>query len=237
MKKFFFLFTISALFIAVFTTCKKDISVTGIKLDETSVVLGVGESKMLIVTIFPENATNQIVTWISSNPLVASVTQNGLVKALSRGTAIIEVSTIDGKFSAKCTVKIDAPDEFEEFCPFINVDNIANTYPIINKFFEEQLAELSDTEKLNEFVIWLKSQYCIVDASIKCESCISGQPRQSEILFYFIENEIVKDFVFDVSMSNPLKVVYHHFEYEPKNVTVKMKNYVTIYEVILLIMK
>ena len=45
----------------------------------------------------PENATNKSVTWSSSNNNVATVDNNGLVTAISEGSATIEVETEDGK--------------------------------------------------------------------------------------------------------------------------------------------
>ncbi len=39
----------------------------------------VGQTLQLNATVYPENTTNKTVTWISSDPEVASVDQNGLV--------------------------------------------------------------------------------------------------------------------------------------------------------------
>jgi hypothetical protein len=107
MKKIFYLLTITALLIAVLTSCNKDVAVTGVKLNETSFTLGVGEMKTLIVTVLPEKAANKTVIWTSSNPIVATVTPSGLVTAWSKGTTTIVVTTAEGSFSANCTVKVD----------------------------------------------------------------------------------------------------------------------------------
>ena len=212
---------------AVFTSCNKDVSVTGVNLDEISLTLTVGETKTLTATVFPEKATNNAIIWRSSHPLVASVSPNGKIEALSEGTTIIEVSTVDGNFTAKCAVIVDKQIFSYEICPYINIENISKTYPIINKFFENQSSELSNTEKLQEFVTWLKSQPCIIEASL----AYTYPYLISEILFSFNENGIVKDVIYDILMSSPLKVENHHLEYRPRNVQVKMKNYVTIQEV------
>jgi len=107
MKKIFNLLTISALLMAVLTNCNK--VVTGVTLNETSLTLGVGESKTLIATVLPEKATNKTVIWVSSNPVVATVLPSGLVTAISNrsGETTIEVTTADGGFTANCKVKVD----------------------------------------------------------------------------------------------------------------------------------
>ena len=62
------------------------------------------ESANLIAIITPYNATNQNVTWSSSNTAVVTVTTNGVVTAVAPGTATITVTTLDGGFQATCTV-------------------------------------------------------------------------------------------------------------------------------------
>ena len=42
-------------------------------------MIEVGQTLQLNATVYPENTTNKTVTWISSDPEVASVDQNGLV--------------------------------------------------------------------------------------------------------------------------------------------------------------
>jgi transglutaminase/protease-like cytokinesis protein 3 len=82
------------------------VTVTGVKLDENSLTLGVGESKTLIATVLPEKATNKTVIWTSSNPTVATILPSGLITAISEGEATIEVTTADGGFTASCKVKV-----------------------------------------------------------------------------------------------------------------------------------
>lgn len=84
------------------------ISVTSISLSKASDVLTVGQTDTLTVSILPSNATNQSLTWISTNPAVAKVF-NGVVMALSKGTAIITVFTTDGTKSANCMVIVNNP--------------------------------------------------------------------------------------------------------------------------------
>lgn len=68
--------------------------------------LRISESNQLLATVLPSSA-NASLTWKSSNPLVASVDQKGLVKGLIPGKSMITATTIDG-YSASCTVTVSA---------------------------------------------------------------------------------------------------------------------------------
>ena len=82
------------------------INVTGVSVSPTSVTLAEGERKELTATVKPSNATKKSVTWTSSNTTVATVSTSGLVTAKSAGTATITVTTVDGSYTAKCTVTV-----------------------------------------------------------------------------------------------------------------------------------
>ena len=60
----------------------------------------------LTATINPTGATNQTVTWASSNPLVATVSTTGVVTALTSGTTTITVTTVDGGKTDTCAVTV-----------------------------------------------------------------------------------------------------------------------------------
>lgn len=82
--------------------------VTGVSLDKTSLNLNPGKEGTLTATITPSNATNQNVTWESSDTKVATV-DNGLVTAVAEGTATITVTTADGGKTATCEVTVTQP--------------------------------------------------------------------------------------------------------------------------------
>ena len=82
--------------------------VTGVSLDKTNLNLNPGKEGTLIATITPDNATNQNVTWESSDTKVVTV-DNGLVTAVAEGTATITVTTADGGKTATCEVTVTQP--------------------------------------------------------------------------------------------------------------------------------
>lgn len=78
--------------------------VTGVSLSPKTLSLNPGKGGTLTATITPGNATNQNVTWESSDTSVATVNENGKVTAVAEGTATITVTTEDGNKTATCTV-------------------------------------------------------------------------------------------------------------------------------------
>ena len=87
------------------------VAVTGVSLNASSGELTVNGQTTLTATVVPANATNKTVTWTSSAPAVATVV-NGVVTALSAGTAVITATTEDGGFTAtySLTVKVATTD-------------------------------------------------------------------------------------------------------------------------------
>ena len=71
----------------------KETATTGLEIDVDDITLLKGEEKQIGVTVLPSNATNKKVTFASSAPTVASVSDSGLVKALNEGEATITVTT------------------------------------------------------------------------------------------------------------------------------------------------
>lgn len=82
-----------------------------IKLNTSSVTLDkIGDTYSLVPTLHPTNAIiyNKSVSWSSSDSSVVSV-DNGTVKALKEGTAVITCSSIgNSSVSASCTVTVKA---------------------------------------------------------------------------------------------------------------------------------
>ena len=84
------------------------VSVTGVSFEKESTSIEVGGSEVLSYSITPANATNQAVTWTSSNTGVATVSSSGRVEGIAEGSATITVRTSDGNFTDTCTVTVTA---------------------------------------------------------------------------------------------------------------------------------
>jgi uncharacterized protein YjdB len=84
------------------------IPVTGISFKRDTVTIKVNGHSQLFAMVAPTNATNKKVTWMSSDPLVATVNDHGKATGVSVGTAVITATTVDGTFTATCTVTVEA---------------------------------------------------------------------------------------------------------------------------------
>ena len=83
------------------------IPITSVSLNKTTITLDIDDTYQLIGTITPNNATYKTLSWSSSNPSVATVSSNGLVRPVSPGEVTITATTTDGtNLSASCQVTV-----------------------------------------------------------------------------------------------------------------------------------
>lgn len=82
---------------------------TSVKLSKTTLSLAKGKKSTLTATVLPSDATNKAVTWSSSNSSIISVSQTGEITALKTGKADVVVTSVDKKYTAKCSVTVFEP--------------------------------------------------------------------------------------------------------------------------------
>ncbi|MBR2847866.1 MAG: InlB B-repeat-containing protein [Clostridia bacterium] len=133
------------------------IPVTGVELSESSLILDVGDSETLTATVSPNNATNKAVTWGSNNESVATVA-NGVVTAVSEGTATITVTTADGSFTATCTVKV-VPVHEHHNCGVANCTNATHNHSEVNEWIK------LTKENIGSYVTKSSSSYILTPGS------------------------------------------------------------------------
>ena len=102
------------------------ISIEEVSINKTSLSLTAGETETLVATVLPSDATDKSVIWSSSNSSVASV-DNGVVTAISPGTAFITVTTVAGNKTVTCSVTVTAQNTEEYKINSINVRNSDGT--------------------------------------------------------------------------------------------------------------
>jgi len=95
-----------------FATCRVTVEdplipVTGVKLDETELMLTLGAKKHLTVSIEPFNATNQGIKWSSSDDNVATV-NDGEITAIDEGKTTIKATSLENDaIFAICEVTVE----------------------------------------------------------------------------------------------------------------------------------
>jgi uncharacterized protein YjdB/sugar lactone lactonase YvrE len=84
------------------------IPVEGVVVTPPSAVLAIPQTLQFSAKLSPNQATNQTVTWQSSNNNVATVDASGRVTAVSSGNAMISVTTAEGGYTDSVVVTVDS---------------------------------------------------------------------------------------------------------------------------------
>ncbi len=95
----------------VFAECQievTDIPITSITLNKSSIEMSVGTSYQLTATIEPDNVINKDLEWVSLDAAIVSVDQSGLITALEKGEAVIQVrSKSTPSVYAECHITVN----------------------------------------------------------------------------------------------------------------------------------
>ena len=91
------------------TSCEVTVSVPvgTVRVIPEELTLNVEESDTLRAFVSPEDATDQTITWSSSNTGVVTVDESGVVTAVEEGTAVVTATA--GEKTANCTVTVVIP--------------------------------------------------------------------------------------------------------------------------------
>ena len=85
------------------TVITDKVAVTGVTLNKESIKLKASGTETLTATVMPQSATDRTVSWSTSDASVVTVS-NGVITAISPGTATITATTSDGGYKASCVV-------------------------------------------------------------------------------------------------------------------------------------
>lgn len=97
-------------------TCKvtvNPVEVSSIELSLQDVTLLIGSSTTLTAKVYPENATDQKITWSSSVPSIVRVDDSGTITALQIGETIITATCGNASATCKVTVTPVSPSSIE----------------------------------------------------------------------------------------------------------------------------
>ena len=133
----------------LFTSCDKDVNVSGVQIAPEEVTLGIGETQKLTVTVEPSDATDPTYSLESSDPSVAAV-QNDVVTAVAPGEAVIAATTADGSLKATCKVTVVKHVEDISVSP-------TQVKVIVGKT-QEITVEFTPSDATNKEVEWVSSK-------------------------------------------------------------------------------
>lgn len=133
-----------------------EVSVTGVTLSPSSTIVVTGETAQLTSTTVPFDAGNPALAWASSNTSVATVSSTGLVTGVSEGRTTITVTTVDGGFTASCSlgvwdqsesidmVRVDGGTYDNEPEHMSVSDFLIGTYEITQKQYNDVMGSMPD---------------------------------------------------------------------------------------------
>lgn len=134
---------------------------TAIALDLTTLELEQYKSAQLTATLTPTNATT-IVAWTSSDEKIATVSSNGIVSAMSVGTATITATA--GELTATCTVTVKETTPITcaqavEIAKTVSANNeiAAGGKYVIRGYVTEMVSKdaAADIEKYGNYSVWM----------------------------------------------------------------------------------
>ena len=100
------------------TTCEvtvKDIPLSGLKITPSETRLKIGQITTLKVSYEPVTVTQKAVRWSTNNATIVSVDENGNIKGITKGQAIITVtSKADESITATCHVTVDSATAIDD---------------------------------------------------------------------------------------------------------------------------
>ncbi len=102
------------------------VNVQSISFNKAQTTLKTGGSEKVTVNINPKEASNKALTWSSNNPGVATISNDGVIKAISPGEATITATSVDGGKTATMKVTVI---ERKESDPNPNPNPVPETLP------------------------------------------------------------------------------------------------------------
>ena len=133
--------------------------VSKISLPKTKTIIS-GEKYTLKPTISPQNAYNKGIKWSSSNTNVATVDENGVVKAINGriGTAVITARTTDGSgVKASCKIQTGYRLSYD-----LDKGKLSSSNP--NIFTGKKIKLKKPTRKGYNFAGWYDPEYYMYDS-------------------------------------------------------------------------
>ena len=106
MKKVFLFFIAMACLLAC-KSIQEEVPVSSISISPLTAQLTIGETAQLKATVFPSNATDPTIRWVSTNTSIVTVTDDGRVTAVAEGAAAVNASA--GSITVACQIAVVKP--------------------------------------------------------------------------------------------------------------------------------
>lgn len=184
------------------------VAVESVEMSVKNITLEEESSQWLSVIISPSNATNKKLTWESLNPAIAKV-ENGMVTAISIGTATIKVTTVDGGKTDICTVNV-----IEKHIPYVHPDALAAdqlnesdyTIPSFTKMLIAKQAVKMDSSVVNLSALQTSIQNLVNKTMpYTVVATINGNPSTQMGFAWFTNSDVMSGKIQLVSKANAIE--------------------------------
>lgn len=132
-------------------TVAVEVPLVEILLDQKETVLAVGDSLKLTAAPNPQETTHFDVTWSSSDPAIATISEDGTVTGAAPGT--VEVTASSGDITAKCTITVGYHAEIVKLDRETISLAIGQTYKLTPSIYpSEDIIDVTEYESSNSKV-------------------------------------------------------------------------------------
>ncbi len=130
------------------------VPVTDINITPATLTVAVKTTSQLLASVSPSNASNQKVSWSSSNTTIATVDSTGLITTVAKGTATITATSLDGgNKSSTCALTVVVPVTGVTISPAtVNIEIGATT---------QLTATIAPADASNKNIFWRSSNAAI----------------------------------------------------------------------------
>ena len=166
----------------------KAIPVTSISLNHTEESMTVGGELQLTATVNPSDATNSGIVWSSSDDAVATVSETGLVTAVSVGIVTITATAVDGSgVYGKCDIAVKAKPSTTDYEINARVTTQVTTNSTSSVVFTNDpvtvtIAKSSSSTNANNYVAGGTSKHTRVYANQRFTISANGNPIKSIVI-------------------------------------------------------
>jgi gliding motility-associated-like protein len=154
------------------------VDVEGISLNPHTMILISNRQQQIIATITPPDATITSIQWISRNPAIVSVNNNGIVRGESLGTCFVVAITDDGNFKDSCEITVVQ-----------GVTNVTLNHTNLQISLSETIqleATVMPSDAYNKKTIWNSSNSTI--ASVDDNGLVTGNAMGTAIILVITQD-------------------------------------------------
>ena len=224
-----------------FSITKINVPATGITFDEETTRLTIGYSGKLAYTITPSNASNKNITWISSDPDVVSVDEDGTVTAVgftsggttrfsnggtsatpntfpATGTATITATTEDGGFTDTITVTatMEALVDMMDLPP---LKDQFQDYFLIGNIYRaaSEVTGTGETAQINNERLVRHFNALTAENAMKPSYLVNVRNATTGELSWNVNNRAAADNFVDAANNSGIKVIGHTLLWHSQN--------------------